>query len=103
MKPQQRLVYNPADASARIQKIENLNWKNGRYYFTRFNLGHLVRIMNQMYDGNPRITIDRKVNKNCAFTGSIRFDESLEDVIDKICFALNLQSKKTGNEISIHN
>lgn len=102
MKPRQKLVYNPADESIRLQKIENLNWKNGRYYFTRFNLEHLVRIMNQMHDDNPHVKIDSRVNKNCAFTGSIRFDESLEDVIDKICFTLNLQSKKKDNEISIH-
>lgn len=40
-----------------------------------------------------RIIISDKVNKNCAFTGSIRYDESLEDVIDKICFSLNLRKK----------
>ncbi|WP_230585037.1 DUF4974 domain-containing protein, partial [Bacteroides fragilis] len=44
-----------------------------------------------------------KVNKNCAFTGSIRYDESLEDVIDKICFSLNLRKKEINHEIIIYN
>ena len=91
MKPLQELVYNPVSARTQLRRIENIEWQNGRYNFTQFNLEHLTRIMNQMYGSH--ITISDKVNKNCAFTGSIRYDESLEDVIDKICFSLNLRSK----------
>ena len=33
----------------------------------------------------------------------IRYDESLEDVIDKICFSLNLRKKEINHEIIIYN
>ncbi len=101
MKPLQELVYNPADAGTQLRQIENIEWQNGRYNFTQFNLEHLTRIINQMY--GSRIIISDKVNKNCAFTGSIRYDESLEDVIDKICFSLNLRKKEINHEIIIYN
>lgn len=101
MKPLQELVYNPVSAKTQLRRIENIEWQNGRYNFTQFNLEHLTRIMNQMYGSH--ITISNKVNKNCAFTGSIRYDESLEDVIDKICFSLNLRSKEMNEGILIYN
>ncbi len=101
MKPLQELVYNPVSARTQLRRIENIEWQNGRYNFTQFNLEHLTRIMNQMYGSH--ITISDKVNKNCAFTGSIRYDESLEDVIDKICFSLNLRSKEMNEGILIYN
>jgi len=101
MKPLQELVYNPVSAKTQLRRIENIEWQNGRYNFTQFNLEHLTRIMNQMYGSH--ITISDKVNKNCAFTGSIRYDESLEDVIDKICFSLNLRSKEMNEGILIYN
>lgn len=49
MKPLQELVYNPADAGTQLRQIENIEWQNGRYNFTQFNLEHLTRIINQMY------------------------------------------------------
>ena len=101
MKPLQELVYNPVSARTQLRRIENIEWQNGRYNFTQFNLEHLTRIMNQMYGSH--ITISDKVNKNCAFTGIIRYDESLEDVIDKICFSLNLRSKEMNEGILIYN
>ena len=101
MKQLQELVYNPVSARTQLRRIENIDWQNGRYNFTQFNLEHLTRIMNQMYGSH--ITISDKVNKNCAFTGSIRYDESLEDVIDKICFSLNLRSKEMNEGILIYN
>ena len=101
MNPLQELVYNPVSARTQLRRIENIEWQNGRYNFTQFNLEHLTRIMNQMYGSH--ITISDKVNKNCAFTGSIRYDESLEDVIDKICFSLNLRSKEMNEGILIYN
>ena len=101
MKPLQELVYNPVSARTQLRRIENIEWQNGRYNFTQFNLEHLTRIMNQMYGSH--ITISDKVNKNCAFTGSIRYVESLEDVIDKICFSLNLRSKEMNEGILIYN
>ena len=51
-----------------------------------------------------RIIISDKVNKNCAFTGSIRYDESLEDdYLIKFVLDLNLRKKEINHEIIIYN
>lgn len=67
MKPLQELVYNPADAGTQLRQIENIEWQNGRYNFTQFNLEHLTRIINQMY--GSRIIISDKVNKIVPLQG----------------------------------
>lgn len=99
LKPLHELEYNPKSGESRLNRIENVKWENGRYDFTEINLKHLIYIINQMYD--THITISKNVNQNGAFTGSIRYNESLEDVIDKICFSLNLRYKK-DKEIIIY-
>lgn len=92
MMPLHELEYNPKSGESYLSRIENVKWDNGRYDFTEINLKHLIHIINQMYD--THIIISKDVDKSGAFTGSIRFDESLGDVIDKICFSLNLNYKK---------
>ncbi|CAK7019953.1 MAG: hypothetical protein PARBA_00834 [Parabacteroides sp.] len=92
MKPLQELEYNPKNGESNLNRIENVKWDNGRYDFTEINLKHLIYIINQMYD--THITMGENIDKSAAFTGSIRYNESLDDVIDKICFSLNLNYKK---------
>lgn len=92
LNPLHELEYNPKSGESRLNRIENVKWENGRYDFTEINLKHLIYIINQMYD--THITISKNVNMSGAFTGSIRYDESLDDIIDKICFSLNLNYKK---------
>lgn len=99
LNPLHELEYNPKSGESRLNRIENVKWENGRYDFTEINLKHLIYIINQMYD--THITISKNINKSGAFTGSIRYNESLEDVIDKICFSLNLRYKK-DKEIIIY-
>lgn len=92
LNPLHELEYNPKSGESHLNRIENVKWVNGRYDFTEINLKHLIYIINQMYD--THITISKNVNMSGAFTGSIRYDESLDDIIDKICFSLNLNYKK---------
>ena len=44
-----------------------------------------------------------KFTKQSSFTGSIRYDETLDDVIEKLCFSLNLTYKKQNSKIVIYN
>lgn len=99
--PLQTIVYNSVNAETQLRQTENIEWKDGRYNFKQYDLEHLIKIINQMYSSH--VVISDKVNKSCAFTGSIRYDESLEDIIDKICFSLSLRSKNTNKEIIIYN
>lgn len=92
MEPLHELDYNPQNAEIHLNRIENVKWNNGRYDFMEIDLKRLIHIINQMYGTN--ITINKDIDKSGAFTGSIRYNESLDDVIDKICFSLNLNYKK---------
>lgn len=101
MKPLQRVIYNPDNAQTSIEQITNIQWENGKYNFTDIPLQELIRTINQMYGSS--ITLAKDINHESAFTGSIRYDEPLEDVIDKICFSLNLKKEAHTNETIIKN
>lgn len=101
VKPSQKVIYDSTNGDTKLQDIENINWKNGKFHFTDIGLSKLIEAINQLYETN--IIIGNEVNTNTAFTGSIRYDESLEDVIEKICFSLNLSQEKKDGIIKIHN
>ncbi|WP_303010535.1 FecR family protein [uncultured Bacteroides sp.] len=97
MTPLQKIVYNPADIHTRIEKVENIKWENGKYNFTDIPLEKLIETINRMY--NSHVILKKSLNHQSAFTGNIRYDEPLEDVINKICFILNLEKEEHANEI----
>ncbi|WP_353935673.1 FecR domain-containing protein [uncultured Bacteroides sp.] len=101
MKPLQKVIYNPNNAETRIEQIANIKWENGKYNFTDIPLQELISIINQMY--NSDVTLAKGINHESAFTGSIRYDEPLEDVVNKICFTLNLNKEEHANRIIIKN
>lgn len=101
MKPLQKVIYNPSNAKTRIEQIANIKWENGKYNFTDIPLQELISIINQMY--NSYVILDKGLNHESAFTGSIRYDEPLEDVVNKICFTLNLNKEEHANRIIIKN
>lgn len=99
MKPLQKMIYNPSTAQTEIKEITDLKWENGKYKFIDTPLTDLIQVINQMRDAE--ITIGKDVDQESAFTGSIRYDESLEDIISKICFSLNLKKEEKNNKIII--
>lgn len=101
MKPMQRVIYNPVKAETKIEKVANIKWENGKYNFTDIPLQELINTINDKYSSN--ITLAKEINQESAFTGSIRYDEPLEDVIEKICFSLNLTKEVHENGITIKN
>ena len=99
MQPLQKVTYNVDNAQTQIENISNISWENGRYNFTDIPLQELISIINQMY--NSDVTLAKGINHESAFTGSIRYDEPLEDVVNKICFTLNLNKEEHANKIII--
>lgn len=99
--PLQKITYNSETLQTSIATVENLNWKNGKYNFTEMPLKQLVKEINMFYNSN--IVLSKEIKKQSAFTGSIRFDESIDDVIEKICFTLNLNKDIKNDEIIIRN
>ena len=97
--PLHKIIYNSEKAETRVQTIANISWENGRYNFTDIPLPQLIQTINQMYDTN--IILKGNMKKESAFTGSIRYGEPLEDVLDKVCFTLNLHQEEKDNQIII--
>ena len=96
-----QVMYNPNNAQTLVENVMDINWKDGRYNFKETPLPQLISIVNQIYQSN--IILEGKFTKQSSFTGSIRYDETLDDVIEKLCFSLNLTYKKQNSKIVIYN
>lgn len=99
--PSQKLTYSFDNERVQIENINTTEWKDGRFYFTNIQLEQLVQTINKLY--NTDIRLEGVLGQKAAFTGSIRHDEHLNDVINKICFALNLHQKEQDGNIIIYN
>lgn len=100
MRPLQKLGYNSINSQTRIDNISNISWENGRYSFKDIPLTQLIQIVNRMYHTDILIL---KVHRNeTLFSGSIHHDESLENVLNKICFSLNLNVRKENEQLILY-
>lgn len=97
--PSQQLVYNTENTKIQINNITTINWENGRYTFNNIPLEELIQIVNQKYNSNIILNTSQK---GAAFSGSIRYDESIDDILYKICFSLNLTKENKNGQIIIH-
>lgn len=100
MKPLQQILYDPSNSKIQTRNIENIEWQYGKFKFNAMPLEQLLHIVNQIY--NTHIVFEGK-GASSPFSGTIRQDESLADVVDKICFIMNLRKKTDGDKIIISN
>ena len=85
MKPMEKIFYNSVNAEIGIRKIENIEWQDGKFKFDAMPLNRLISIINQMYHAN--IVYEGK-DETSPFSGTIRQEEALDDIILKICFII---------------
>lgn len=100
MNPLDKIIYDPETADITLEKVEHVNWENGRYLFTDITLAQLIEIINDRY--GSQITLGKEVNKNYKYSGSLYHDEPLENVIKKLCYSMSLKVEKKGEEILIY-
>lgn len=100
MQPLQQILYDSFDNKIQTRNIENIEWQDGKFKFNAMPLKQLLHIINQIY--NTHIVFEGKGDES-PFSGTIRQDESLKDVVDKICFIMNLHKEKKGDRIIISN
>lgn len=91
LKPSQKIIYNANSSETKVESLADMGWKNERFHFIEIPLGKLLMFINKLY--NVNIKTETNIDKNIAFTGNIRYNEPLDDVIDKICYSLNLQKE----------
>lgn len=95
MTPSQRLVYDVNTGSTYVENFsENIQWVDGNYRFTDIQIDNLMDFIRKKY--RVEMELDQDVNHELLLTGTIRNDESVEAVIEKICFSLQLTYKKDG-------
>ncbi len=100
MQPLQQVLYDSSDSEIQMRNIENIEWQDGKFKFNAMPLNQLLHVISQIY--NVQIVFEGK-GDNPSFSGTIRQDESLRHVIDKICFIMNLHEARDGDRIIITN
>lgn len=101
MQPFQKLTYYIKKDNITKEWLRNIKYKNGSFQFTNLPLKQLIETINSRYNSNIKLE-GINLKQQSAFTGKIRLEESLKDVLQKICYSLSLEMKANGNEIVIY-
>jgi len=99
MRPQQCLTYHQ-DGKSTLESVENINWQNGVYKFKDIPLYALIHIVKKIYGID--IQFSNEVPTQHLFTGHIRYDERPSEVIEKICYNMNLKYKRKQSNFIIY-
>lgn len=95
MTPSQRLVYDVHTGSTHVENFsENIQWVDGNYRFTDIRIDSLMDFIRKKY--RVEVELDKAINYDLLLTGTIRNDETVDEVIEKICFTSCLNYKKEG-------
>lgn len=101
MSPHQKITHYIEEREILKENIKNMDWEDGKFYFKELPLPQLIETINTMYNSHIRLKVNNQVIKS-AFTGNIRYEESLEEVLHKICYSLDLNFQNQDNELIIY-
>ena len=102
MQPNERIVYNTQAKSVVRTNIDinEYDWRSSKYRFTNKPLQEFIDFINRSYHVN--IIIKEEKLKELKFNGTIRKDEPLTNIIEKICISLDLKEKQENNNIILY-
>lgn len=92
MKPSQELIFNTKDETVKMDEMEGVKWKEGNYEFTNIDLRSWIEFVGRMY--NVKISLGHGQATKNLLNGRLRYNESLEEAIEKMCFSTGWQYKK---------
>ena len=102
MNPGQTLTYLPAEESVSVETLAtDANWQNGRFKIDDMPISKLVEFINWRYGVEVYVS-PKLLQDNKKLTGSIGHDESVESVIDKICYVMGLSYRREGSGYRIY-
>lgn len=101
MKPLEELSLNTSNQSMQISQFNNFNWENEKYIFSDISLTELVKKIEILHQ--VKIELRCKNNIKASFTGSIRHDEPLDEILEKVCYSLDLKFMIENDVIIIQN
>ncbi|MCD7935907.1 MAG: FecR family protein [Tannerellaceae bacterium] len=91
MNPSDHLIFNTA--TYQLNEIRNnpqlFDWRSHVYKFSDKPLEELIGLINTMFQTTVRL--DERVGGDNYFTGTIRKNESLQDILEKVCISMDLQ------------
>ena len=88
------------EVQTQIDNIANISWENGRYNFKDVPLAQLIQIVSRMY--HTDILMEGVNRDEVSFSGSIHYNESLDNVLNKIRFSLNLNIRKVDDRFILY-
>lgn len=94
MKPGQKLIFDKLTSEITIEQFASVGWQEGKFFFDKACLSDLIAGVNLIFGSDIKIGF---LCSGISFTGSVLPHESLEDVIEKICFVLNLKYDETSH------
>lgn len=102
MKPFEQVVYDVAGKQAKLTRVDAIeyDWRSTEFRFMDKPLKDLVKFINRTY--KVKISVNDKMYEKILFSGTIRKNETLEDVLEKVCISLNLHKRVEGNSITLY-
>lgn len=100
MQPGNSLSFNYQKSTLNIApSFDGISWQDGNFIIKNASLSSLIGFLSWKYD-RP-INLSGGVDASQCFNGMVRYDEDLADILESICFMLDLGCKITGNGYDI--
>lgn len=101
LKPNQRITYTSGQDSIRVSDMNTLRWSEGRFQFNDIYITELLKHIEDIYHVSIQLASD--VPSHYRFTGTIRYNETLENVLNKICLNTGIHFQKQANTFILYN
>ena len=90
MGPSQMLTYDRANGKITMDTVpESINWNDGKYCFRKVPVTELLDFVGKLHKKD--IIIQNNEKSGERLSGQIRYDESIDDILAKICFSLDMK------------
>lgn len=97
LSPDERLTYRARCETVEVEPLfAGMEWQEGTYKLREMDLDQLVAFIRWQF--NVEVYVSPKVSsRKMSLTGSIAPSESVESVVDKICYVMGLDYRREGN------
>lgn len=102
MHPSEQITYNAITQELTYSHIDlqEYDWRAEEYRFADKPISELIKFINDSY--NVKIRIHNTKDECHLFSGAIRKNETVEDLLDKICISFNLKIKTEKDSIILY-
>lgn len=99
--PSNRLAFSPAASTISMAPFFNgISWKDGNYIIENASLGDIVEFI--CWNWSINVTTGPSIGNGQRVNGKIMHSETPGSVLDKLCFMLDLDYDKSGDNYLIH-